>query len=715
MKRIFFFFVISLLFVHMLFADEGMWLLTLLNKKYSDLQKAGLKLSVEDIYNVNRSSLKDAIVQFGNGCTGEVISKKGLILTNHHCGYAQIQYHSTIEHDYLSNGFWAKNYEEELPNPDLTVSFLIRIEDVTSKVLENVTENMTEKQREQIINENSKKIVKEAIANTSYKAMVRDFFGGNQYLLLIYEVFEDVRLVGAPPSSIGKFGGDTDNWMWPRHTGDFSLFRVYANQQNKPAKYDKNNVPYLPKHSLPVSLAGVHQNDFVMILGYPGRTTRYMTSYGVEEAINRINPAIVKIRDKKLAIYKKYMDKDPEVRIQYASKYARTSNYWKYYIGQTKGLKRLHVIETKQKLEQEFINWINTSTERKQKYGEVLSMYKEAYGKLKDYNLFKTYLSEAGLRGIDILSFATRFIGLYKMIETDTVKAEQKTKIIEQLKKTTENYYKDFDLATDKEVLAALIEMFANDIPANFIPSYLMKIRKDYKGNYTKFSEEAFSVSIFRSKESVLEFLKNPSFKKLDKDPIFALMYSMYGAGKRFDNEYEEELFKLKRAERLYIQGLMEMNPDKVFYPDANFTMRLTYGHVLPYYPADGVFYDYYTTLDGVMEKEDPDNKEFTVPERLKELWKNKDYGPYAENGVLRTCFLSNTDITGGNSGSPVINAKGELVGLAFDGNWEAMSGDIAFEPDLQRTISVDIRYVMFIIDKFAGAKNIINEIEFVR
>ncbi len=709
------FFIVAFLLVFQLVADEGMWLLTILNKKYSDLQKAGLKLSAEDIYNVNRSSLKDAIVQFGNGCTGEIISKQGLLLTNHHCGYGQIQYHSTVENDILTNGFWANSLNEELPNPDLFVSFLVRIEDVTSKVLAEVNQTMSEKERQEKIQKASQQIINEAKKGNHYQAIVRDFFGGNQYLLMLYEVFHDVRLVGTPPSSIGKFGGDTDNWMWPRHTGDFCLFRVYADKNNNPARYSKDNVPYTPKHSLPISIAGVRQGDFVMIMGFPGRTQRYMTSWGVQEAIERINPSIVKFRDIKLAIYKEEMNKDPRVRIQYASKYARTSNYWKYFIGQTKGLKRLRVIETKRKQEQEFAQWVERSSERQEKYGQVLKMYEEAYQNLKDYNLFKIYASEAGNRGVDILGFAARFQSLHKALESDTTKPETKAKIIERLKQETENYYKDFHRTTDQRVLAALTKLFADDIQPAFLPTYIAKIKKDYKGNFDKFAKEAFDVSLFRSKEEVLAFLNHPNYKKLDKDPIFALSFSISGAVKRFDSEYEKYREMLQKAERLYIAGLMEMYPNKIFYPDANSTMRLTYGHVLPYQPADGVFYDYYTTLDGIIEKEDSTSSEFIVPKKLKQLWKNKDYGPYAENGVIRTCFLSNTDITGGNSGSPVINAKGELVGLAFDGNWEAMSGDIAFEPALQRTISVDIRYVLFIIDKFANAQNLIKELDIVR
>lgn len=714
MKKLFLIFI-SLALSFMVFADEGMWLLTLLGKKYSDLQKAGLKLSVDDIYNLNRPSLKDAIVQFGNGCTGEIISKKGLVLTNHHCGYGSIQYHSTVEHDYLSDGFWAKSYDEELPNADLTVSFLVSVEDVTSKVLKDVTPGMSEKDRIAKIQQAAKIIADEAIKGNGYRAIVRDFFGGNQFLLLVYNIYTDIRLVGAPPSSIGKFGGDTDNWMWPRHTCDFSMFRVYADKDNKPAKYAKENVPYVPKQSLSISLSGVHQKDFVMIMGYPGRTTRYKTSFGVEEAIKSTNPAIVKIRAEKLALYREDMNSNANVRIQYASKYASTANYWKYFIGQTKGLKRLHIFDVKKQEEQAFTDWVNQSSSRQQTYGNVLKTYQDAYTKLKDYDLFKIYYSEAGLRGIDMLGFTAKFLSLYKALETDTLSKEKKDKIIDRLKIETENYYKDFYAPTDQKVLGALIALFAQDIPQKFLPTEISKIKKDYKGNFDKYAKEAFETSFFRSKETVLEFLKAPAYKKFDKDPLFSLMYSIYGAGKRFDDEYLSTKEDMAKAERLYIAGLMEMKPDKVFYPDANSTMRLTYGNVLPYNPADGIFYDYYTTLDGVMEKEDSTNDEFKVPAHLKELWKKKDFGQYAENGTVRTCFLSNTDITGGNSGSPVINGKGELVGIAFDGNWEAMSGDIAFEPDLQRTISVDIRYVMFIIDKYAGAKNLISEIDFVR
>ena len=710
-------FLISVLLLTWMFsvADEGMWLLTMLNKKYDDIKKAGLKLSVDDIYSINHASLKDAIIQFGNGCTGEIVSKQGLILTNHHCGFSYIQAQSTVEHDYLSDGFWATNKKDELSNPGLTVKFLIRIEDVTEKVKKELNDSLSETERWDKIKSVSKEIEKKATKDNGYTAQVKNFFGGNEFYLLVYEIYKDVRLVGAPPSSIGKFGGDTDNWMWPRHTGDFSVFRVYMSADGKPAEYSKNNIPYVPKHSLPVSIAGVKEGDFTMILGYAGHTNRYLPSWGVSEAMNVTNPAIVKIRDKKLAIMREDMNKSKAIQIQYASKYFQTANYWKYFIGQTKALKRYNVLEAKKAIEQKFETWVNKTKERKSKYGQVLDNIEKYYALLKDYNLLKIYMSEAGIRGIDAISFSTKFIPLYKVLEKDTVKDEEKNKIISYLIQQTLTFYKDFNLETDKKLFSALLKLYYDDIQPDYHPSIFTEVKKYYKGNFDMFAEVVYKNSFFSNREAVLSILQNPTYKKIDKDLIFQTMYSIYGGYKKFNSIYEQQQNELEKANRLFIEGLREMERDKVFYPDANSTMRLTYGNTVSYSPSDAVDYDLYTTLDGVMEKEDPTSYEFQVPARLKELWKNKDYGRYGDNGKMKTCFLSNNDITGGNSGSPVLNDKGELIGIAFDGNWEALSSDIAFEPTVQRTISVDIRYVLFIIDKFAGAKNLIDEMMIVQ
>jgi len=697
-------------------ADEGMWIPLLVERlNYTDMQKLGLKLTPEEIFSINQSCLKDAIVIFGRGCTGEIISNQGLLITNHHCGYGQIQAHSEIQHDYLSDGFWAMSLEEELPNPGLTVQFLIRIENVSDSINGRLTSEMTEEQRGEKIKSATDELVKKATDGTLYNASVRSFFGGNEFYLFVYETYKDVRLVGAPPSAIGKFGGDTDNWMWPRHTGDFSMFRVYSGPDGKPAEYSRENIPLKPKHHLPISLDGYKEGDFSMILGYPGSTDRYLPSFGVQQAVNITNPSIVKIRQKKLDIMGSAMDAIDEVRIQYASKYARISNYWKYYIGQTKGLKRLDVYDQKVVIENDFRAWVDGNADRKAKYGEALGDIENAYKTITQYALANVYYREAALRGPEIISYASSFKPLADELAAEKPDKDKLDKIISALKTQAPGYFKDYFRPVDQETFSAMMYLFYEDVPAVQQPAYLAEMVKKNKSDYMKFAASVYDKSLFINLDEVNAFLEDPDLKTLQKDPAYKAYLAFSEKYSEIQKSTTEAATMLARGNRLFIAGLREMNPGHNYAPDANSTMRLTYGTVGGYRPADAVYYDYYTTLDGVMEKDDPSNADFIVPQKLRDLYAAKDYGRYGENGVMKTCFLTNHDITGGNSGSPVINARGELLGLAFDGNWEAMSGDIAFEPNIQRTISVDIRYVLFIIDKYAGAKNLIHEMSIVK
>lgn len=695
-------------------ADEGMWIPLLINKNIAEMQEMGFKLTAEDIYNVNHSSIKDAIVIFGGGCTGEIVSPEGLLLTNHHCGYGSIQRLSTPEANYLDDGFWAMNKGEEIPVPGLSVRFLDHMRDVSKKVLHGTKPDMSEEDRNKIIKDNSKAIEDHATKDSHLSARVVSFFGGNEYYLFVYEIFKDVRLVGAPPESIGKFGADTDNWMWPRHTGDFSMFRVYTAPDGKPATYSEENIPLKSKHFLPINIAGVEQNDFAMIMGYPGGTDRFLSSFGVDLAINSFNPTVVDIREVKLAKMREGMDADEAVRLQYASKFAGTANYWKYFIGQTKGLKRLKVKEKKQKEEAEFQNWINQNPKAKMKYGEALVLIGDAYDVKGQYDIANVYFREAVYRGAEILGYAYRFSKLSKLMNDKKSTDSAINVAVDKLKGRVDSQFKNYNETIDRNLFASMMEMYHKNVPLDQQPPYLLKMDKKFKGNYEKYADYMYSKSIFANKEKVKAFLNSPNKKKLAKDPAMVAVNAFFDSYRSMRSNLKEANEKLAKGHRLYIAGLREMNPDKNYAPDANFTMRLSYGSVQDYYPADAIHYEYFTTMDGIMQKEDPDNWEFIVPAKLKELYQEKDFGQYGKDGVMKVCFLTNHDITGGNSGSPVINANGELIGLAFDGNWEAMSGDIAFEPDLQRTINVDIRYVMFIIDKFAGANNLIEEMTIV-
>ena len=696
-------------------ADEGMWLPLLIKNNIVEMQRMGLKLNADDIYSVNHSSLKDAVVIFGRGCTGEIVSPEGLLFTNHHCGYGSIQKVSTPSANYLQDGFWASNKKEEIPIDGLTVKFLIRMEDVTNKVLEGVTAEMTEEQRDKLVKKNSETVINDATKDTHYNAIVETFFGGNEYYLFVYETYKDIRLVGTPPEAIGKFGADTDNWMWPRHTGDFSIFRVYSAPDGKPAKYAKDNIPLNPKHYLPVSIKGVHKGDFAMIMGYPGSTQRYLSSYGVDLAISQTNMTIVDIRAEKLRIMKEGMDADEDVRLQYSSKYARTANYWKYFIGQTKGLKRLHVKEKKQAEEAEFANWLNQNPEAKAKYEEALTLIANAYDEIEKTNLTRWYYREAIYYGPEILRYAKSFQNLEKLLNDKNASKEAIAAEVKKLKAGVEKHFKDYNQTIDRNLYTSMMRMYYENVPLDQQPVYFLKMTDKFKDDFGVYTNYVFDNSIFADQNRVMQFLDDPKEKELLKDPALEAIIAFTDKKNEVMEPTKKANRMLEKGHRLYIAGLREMYPDKNFYPDANFTMRLTYGTVQDYYPADAIHYEYFTTTKGILEKEDPNNWEFIVPDKLKELIINKDYGPYAEDGVMHVCFLTNHDITGGNSGSPVMNGNGELIGLAFDGNWEAMSGDIAFEPELQRTINVDIRYVLFIIDKFAGATNLIDELTIVR
>ena len=694
-------------------ADEGMWLPLFVQRlNYVDMQKEGLHLTAEEIYSINHSSLKDAIIIFGGGCTGEIVSPNGLIFTNHHCGYGAIQSHSTVEHDYLSDGFWATRYEEELPTPGLKASFLVSIQDVTAAVLAGVTPNMTEFERANKIKENSKNIEAENTKGTSYNARAVSFFNGNEYYLFLYDVYTDVRLVGAPPTSIGKFGADTDNWMWPRHTGDFAVFRVYANKDNKPAEYAADNVPMKSKQFLPISIKEKKKGDFAMIMGYPGRTTRYATSTAIKSALEKNNPMVVKIRTKKLDILREDMAADAEVRIKYAAKFAGSANYWKYFIGQSKGLKQLGVYDRKKELEDQFVKWISLDKDRGTKYSKALPDISTAYETINKYEAAVRYNAEAIMRGCEIIAFTGNFNKLANELARPNPDQMLIQTLSKQVSENSDQYFKNYNMATDIKMLAAMLQLYYNDVPTEMQPAYLEKMHAKYKGNFEPYSKAVFVKTIFSSKAKVDAFLADPKSKTVEKDPAFVLQKAFSANVEIIDGLVNPSNDLLVKGNRLFMQGLREMQSDKVFYPDANSTMRLTYGQVLDYSPADAVDYDFITTLDGLMAKEDPSNPEFVVSEKLKLLYKSKDYGRYGENGKMVVGFLTNNDITGGNSGSPVLNGDGELIGLAFDGNWEAMSGNYAFEPKLQRTICVDIRYVLFVIEKYAGATNLIKELD---
>ncbi len=710
MKKILLSLCLVLTLLPALHADEGMWILSLIGKNYNQMKAQGFRLSAEDIYSINKACLKDAVVALDHGsCTAEVVSPQGLLFTNHHCGYSEIQSHSTMEHNYLADGFWAKSLEEELPNPGKTVSFLVSIEDVTQKILAAIPENATEEQRQEILEEQREEMKNQFSENGKYEIEVNNFFFGNYYYMLKYIVYKDIRLVGAPPESVGKYGGDTDNWMWPRHTVDFSIFRVYTAPDGSPAEYSEKNVPLKAKSYLPISLKGVNDGDFAMVIGYPGSTDRYLTSWGVKRLMNNENNIRVEVRDAKLKIFKEYMDKDKATKLQYASKYATSSNYYKYSIGQNLGLTNLKVYDRKVKIEKNLKKWIDASPDRQAKYSKIFDIMPQAYNEGDNTDKALNYWFESIYLGPEIIKFCYEHFPLYFYSIQERLQETESE--LEKIKNNKDMFFKDFNVEIDKKLMKTMLKIYKEKVDKEFQPEFLTTLTDK---QLDSFIDTCYNNSFFCNKDSYEEFILMPNIQKMQEDPMFALMrefFTIYYTISDKNDIYENKINQgMNLFTDAYIKMTDEKNPNKQLYPDANSTMRLTYGNVKSY-KTKGKKYNYYTTFDELIAKEDTENPEFYVQPRLKQLYNAKDFGQYAQDGTIRVCFITTNDITGGNSGSPCINADGELIGLAFDGNWEAMSGDVIFEPTLQRCIVTDIRFVLFMIDKYAGAQNIINEL----
>ncbi len=686
-------------------ADEGMWMLPLIQKlNIQKMNGMGLTLTAADIYSDNSVSLKDAVIVFGNGCTGVMVSNQGLVFTNHHCGFESIQQHSSVEHNYLKDGFSAPNLSDEIPTPGLTVKFLVKIQDVTERVISQLPDDLLGKARIEKQDSIIGVIQKEAEKGTGYISRVRSFYSGNEFYLFVYEEFTDVRFAYAPPTSIGKFGGDTDNWMWPRHTGDFSVFRVYCSPDGKPAKYSKDNVPYSPKRFASISNQGYQPGDYTMIMGNPGTTNRYLSSWGVNNRMKTSNLARIEVRGAKQDVWHSFMRVDEAINIAYASKFARSSNYWKNSIGMNKAIGKLGIIAEKQTQEKEFAEWANSTPERKVKYNNVLKTLANDYGKIYPYSKALNYLTESLLSGVEMPRIATQ---VERMIKKDIPQDSLLTQVAAA--------YKDYYPAVDQAALVAMLNIYKKSVDPDALPEVYSVIQKKFKGDYNRYAKYLFEKSDFTSLEKITKAIKS---NKVDfsQDPAIVFSQEVRKALESIrGEEYNKLSEEIKDAERVYESGIKAMAAEKgkPMYPDANSTMRLTFGKVGGYNPADAVSYKYYTTTKGILEKEIAGDEEFNVSPKLKKAIKEQDYGAYLDKktGEMHVAFLSNTDITGGNSGSPIFNAKGELLGLAFDGNWEAMSGDIVFEPDLQRTISVDVRYILFVMDKVGGAQRLINEL----
>ena len=695
-------------------ADEGMWLPMLIGKNYEQMKKQGFKLTPEDLYSVNKASIKDAIVSFGGFCTGEIVSKNGLIFTNHHCGYDAAASNSTPENNILDNGFYAKSFQEEKPIKGLFVRFLVRMEDVTPKVMAALV-GIEEKDKAAKIAEITKKITTDATIGTSMEADVRDIYKANQFLLFIYERFNDIRLVGIPAQSIGKFGGDTDNWEWPRHTGDFSVFRVYADSENKAAPYSVNNKPYTPKKSLPISIKGIKNGDFSMVYGYPGRTDRYLTSYGVKMATEKTNPTIVKLRDIRLKAWKEEMDKSLDTRLKLSSQYANIANYWKYFIGQTEQLKRLKINEEKQKQEEDFTKWAASSPVNV----NLIGAYKNAYAIYEPYAVHITYVNE-GLLASSFIRNANQIGSMIKAMNVRKADPAFQTQVKQNFNDLVNNYQSTYSENADKKIFAQILTSFYQDVPKSQHPKFITLISENYwKGSteatFKNYADHLWEKSNLIDPEKMRKFLSNPSLEALENDPAYLYASNLIPQDyirNNFGSVFSDFQIEKNRLDNLYLKALTEKNKGNLAYPDANSTMRISYGTIQNYSPKDGIIYDIKTSIDGMVAKYKPGNEEFDLPKSLLEAYSKRDFREYAEAGTLPVGFISNNDITGGNSGSPVLNGNGELIGIAFDGNWEAMSGDIAFDKQYKRTISVDIRFVLWCIDVIGGAKNLIDELD---
>ncbi|MBO7445823.1 MAG: S46 family peptidase [Bacteroidales bacterium] len=722
MKKLLLSLVLTFFTFGLLMADEGMWLPIFLKYNEAEMQSLGFKLTAEDVYSVNHHSMKDAIVLFGGGCTGELISSQGLLLTNHHCGYSQVQAHSTMEHNYLQNGFWAKNFSEEIPTPGLTVTFLIYMEDVTRQVLQDVNSNTSEKERQELVKRNIETIISKLESTTPFKAAIKPFYYGNQYFMFVTQTYRDIRLVGVPPESIGKFGGDSDNWMWPRHTGDFSLWRIYTDKNGQPADYSPDNVPMKPAKWFPISIGGVEENDFTLVFGYPGTTHQFYLSDAVDIVANVQNPIAIQARTIRLDAMKRYMNQDPRIRLMYSAKANSISNGWKKWQGESKGIRECNVVEMKQKEEQEFVRWVNANPAFKNELGNLLPEMKKLYKDYRSQVQTTTYISEC-LFGVEMIQKVVHPYVRTLVNGDEASFAANRDKLIDNYKRFCESYYQPID----KECFVNLMTYYFTSQEQSQIPASLHKYCSgDYCGSEAAvkvmmeqlWDKMATTAPYFTDPDKFVDFLTKANYKKVAKtakaevvrlyDELYKIYVSTYNESRVVEKD-------LDRHYRDYVSALMSKETDKVFYPDADLTMRVTYGQVNGFEPADGVRYSHYTTLDGIIAKEDPDVYDYQVDPRLKQLWEKKDYGRYANSkGELPVAFIASNHTTGGNSGSPVINANGHLIGTNFDRVWEGTMSDIHYDVNRCRNISLDARYFLFIVDKFAGAQNLIDEMTIV-